>query len=127
MKKKAFNIFSVFLLGSVYITFFVVQICFNFETPDHSKLAYSPVSKIDLAKNAMHSTHYARFRLNKRFQPKSIQVCNYIKTDPPIRYVTTKRILSYPSKIYPAFALFIHSFRGPPTIPLISNQLYFSI
>jgi hypothetical protein len=114
MQRKALHIFSLIVLNAVHVIFFTVQICFNFETPNRSKFSSLDNSGVFSVKNASHPSSKTYFRLNKRFQPKGILLCNFINTNASDKFISVSTLLSCPPKFLPAFALVNHPLRGPP-------------
>ncbi len=81
-KKTIYKLLKVFLISGLYISFFAVQLFFNFDLANSQK-RYSTSTELHHqdAISKGHSvfqkatvTSKANIRLNKRFEPKSFQV-----------------------------------------------------
>jgi hypothetical protein len=108
------NIFSVLLLNSVYIIFFTVQVFFNFDSTVDSIYSSSDYSKTCSFKKPIHSSQKANFRLNKRFQPKSILLCHSLNMEVPTKCVRVIQPITGYMNLLPVPTNANQSLRGPP-------------
>jgi hypothetical protein len=112
-------------LLSLYISFLIVQLFFNFDIanpldpgtfhPSYASVTtgyrYPGIGKRDNAENKKPTV-----RLNKRFKPQVILVQHSIILISPIRYTDPKSFVTYPGFFIPAPFLRSPFFRGPPVV-----------
>ena len=128
MKYARRNILSSLVKAPVlflYISFFAVELFFNFDFGNNSGtptflLSYSNVAsrhsfagkeKTNKAKEKKQTT-----RLNKRFEPQTILAYNRTDIKSPVYFLETKTFLFYSDVCIPASFLLPQSFRGPPVV-----------
>ena len=109
----------------LYISFFAVELFFNFDFGNNSGtttflLSYNNAAvrhcftgkeKTNKAKDKKQTT-----RLNKRFEPQTILAYNRIDIKSPVCFLETKTFLFYSDVCMPASFLLSQSFRGPPFV-----------
>lgn len=124
---KARNNFFTLLCTVVYVAFYIVQLFFNFDNTVHLNSSTSSASvnifsiankNILTEKNTSPSAVKVFFRLNKRFQPKNISVCNV--------GIISHAVLVYPILMGTLYSIHIENMattfldsyplRGPPSI-----------
>jgi hypothetical protein len=121
------SLLSKFSLVLLYISFFTVQLFFNFDTGSHSdSIVGHSISKKENGKynqgkliaGKKNTTGGKRsgFRLNKRYQPATAASCKGIVIKPFVCFVTSKQHIHYRSGFIAASIPPVHSLRGPPVV-----------
>jgi hypothetical protein len=109
----------------LYVSFFIVQLFFNFDIAGNSKEKLSSVSVIQtafghgtsgIAQTKSRNEKPNKVRLNKRFEPKAITVQQVSSIKPPVHTVIIEKIERVPFVFIPASFLCSASFRGPPAV-----------
>jgi hypothetical protein len=107
----------------LYISFFTVQLFFNFDIANHfnstdllfsKNIASTKTSALSKEKKAKGKKQ--SIRLNKRFEPKAMPAYNVVVIKSPCRYLGTKLFVSPADVFIPAPFLLSQSFRGPPSV-----------
>jgi len=112
-----------FLIGFIYLVFFLVQLLFNFDTQGISthkhqpgNASHSKAAKFDNWEGKSH--HPSVFRLNKRFQPTSTP--ELISFDlVPAREFSLRPKCPYVSPSIREIAILNRSLRAPPVGNLV--------
>jgi hypothetical protein len=126
MNNKKHNISSYFIRVSVlflYVSFFIVQLFFNFDIANHSNantfLSFNKSAayqSLSILKANKEKGKKQTIRLNKRFEPKAIPAYNIIIEKPSLCYLETKPFVSNSFVVVHAPFLLSQSFRGPPVV-----------
>jgi hypothetical protein len=104
----------------LYISFFIVQLFYNFDIASRP----ADTASISLHKNNPETVKKATipagkkisFRMNKRYHPQPAVTCNLIIIKPVICYVTSKLHVHYSTGFIPSSTPPAHSLRGPPAV-----------
>jgi hypothetical protein len=121
---RAYKIFFNAILLVVYTSFFTVQFFFNFDIASNTRPSFiNPFSGLVVKnhqasekKAGQHGSHKTNFRLNKRFHPQALPVCNTICAKAPVQYISSENISRYNKVFIHAVILINHSLRGPPVV-----------
>jgi hypothetical protein len=128
MNRKRINI--LFYLAKMpllflYVSFFIVQLFFNFDIANHSNdttLLFSAKSVAaghkfpGIVKTKNETRKKQTILLNKRFKPQVILSCNAIVIKSSSCYLETKTLVSHSGIFIAAPFLLSQSFRGPPLV-----------
>jgi hypothetical protein len=125
MNSKRQNILSCFTKAIVlplYVSFFIVQLFFNFDIANHSSNNpfFAPYKITTHRSSSVDKTNKGKsvqqtIRLNKRFEPQTVPAYNNIVIKSPVDYLDKNNYVSYAAFI-PASFLLPQSFRGPPVV-----------
>ena len=109
----------------LYISFFTVQLFYNFDIANHSvnatqnsiqKTAKQKDGQATVKKTNSSSEKKTSFRLNKRYHPQPAIVCNTLVYKPLICPISSKLHIHYSSVFIPSSLPSAHSLRGPPNV-----------
>ncbi len=109
----------------LYISFFTVQLFYNFDIANHAatnaaisihKVAKQQSGQSTVKKAAESPDKKTSFRLNKRYHPQPAIVCNTVVYKPLICLVSSKLHVHYSSGFIPFSLPSAHSLRGPPSV-----------
>jgi len=123
-RKEIYTLFSRIILASVYLSFFIVQFFFNFDSQggpvsnvkSFTTQAAIPIkSKLDNWEGKNH--RIAPFRLNKRFQPAASTSFAGFESALP-KHETPAPIAVYHSPRLAKVVLLLQSLRAPPATNL---------
>jgi hypothetical protein len=108
----------------LYLSFFAVQLFYNFDIASHPANTASisihnnkqKDSRSTVKKAASTPDKKISFRLNKRYQPQAAITCKPIIIKQVVCYVNSKLHVHYSSGFIPAEFPPAHSLRGPPNV-----------
>lgn len=109
----------------LYVSFFIVQLFFNFDIVNHSNnttllSSYTSVAEVHhypATKKTIEGKEKKQPNsLNKRFKPQVILTYNFIAIKSLIYYLETKAFVSHSEVFIPALFLLSQTFRGPPVV-----------
>lgn len=123
-KQPIINFLKIFLVAGIYLSFFAVQFCYNFDLANSQKSRPDSLSynELNSSKKVRHFYQKAsveskaNIRLNKRFEPKSFatcitpvtEVCSFFHTPEKLEFCYEEHLQS---SIQVSALL-----RGPPSI-----------
>jgi hypothetical protein len=123
-KKYIFFLLAKLPLLVVYISFFTVQLFYNFDIASHpgNIITSASFQKNEVLKNnhavakkaAFPSEKKENFRLNKRYQPRTVVCCDAFVLKPVTCFVFSKQHVHYSTGFIPFSIPRAHSLRGPP-------------
>jgi len=124
MKKTKQNISaSLFKMPvlALYVSFFIVQLFFNFDISNHSNNSYYPNNAQSQAFSGIHKINTGKetrqtIRLNKRFQPQAMLVYNAVTIKAPVHYFIANTYSHYSNRLIPSIITSAQSLRGPPSV-----------
>jgi len=109
----------------LYLSFFTVQLFYNFDIAGHAAdTIYASLQKSDAKKKEIASIKKDTaptekklgFRLNKRYQPQAAITCNPLIIKQVVCYVSSKLHVHYCSGFVPSSFPPAHALRGPPVV-----------
>jgi len=126
-QSKSYNIFWLAKLPLLllYMSFFVVQLFYNFDIVSHVSIASCKAvqksdaktnSQASIKKAAAPADRKAGFRLNKRYHPQPAITCNTVAVKPLVCCVSSKLHVHYSRGFIPSSFPPAHSLRGPPSV-----------
>lgn len=116
--------FKVFLIIGIYLSFFSVQLFYNFDLSRYQKSNFGRISIHNSDAGAKGNASYqkssftakANIRLNKRFEPKSIHDCIAPVYEIPFFFYLPEKIGdNYDQRLLSSIRLSV-LLRGPPAI-----------
>ncbi len=123
-KLNIFKFFKIFLVSGLYLSFFAVQLFFNFDLANSRKSNSENVAYQNLETGSQAHAFYqkasvsskANIRLNKRFEPKSFPVCIAPVIEIGLFYYTPKKLGHFYEQRLISKIKLSTLLRGPPSI-----------
>src|SRR5450432_4441670 len=104
----------------LYVSFFIVQLFYNFDIANHpsgaSFIAFHTSNQQTVNKGTTPADGKLSFRLNKRYHPQPAITCIAVIIKPVVCYVSSKLHVHYSSGFVPSSTPPAHSLRGPPNV-----------
>lgn len=126
MKQKLniFSFFKIFLLSGLYLSFFIVQLFFNFDLANNQKSNLDNVGYQSIETGLQSHAFYqkptvsskANIRLNKRFEPKSFPYCFAPIIEIDFIYLSPINLAQCGEQSFISHINLSTPLRGPPSI-----------
>jgi hypothetical protein len=104
----------------LYVSFFIVQLFYNFDIANHpsgaSFITFHTSNQQTVNKGTTPADGKLSFRLNKRYHPQQAITCTTVIIKPVVCYVSSKLHVHYSSGFVPSCTPPAHSLRGPPNV-----------
>lgn len=104
----------------LYISFFIVQLFYNFDIAgrpaDTASIVLHTSSHQTLKKATVPANKKISFRMNKRYHPQPAVSCDPFIIEPVICYVTSKLHVHYSTGFIPSSTPPARPLRGPPAV-----------